>query len=465
MIEKLKILIIEDEEYNRTFYQQILSERWETVDVASTLAEGDIKSKQLKPDLVLLDLKFDRDESREGLEFLQKLKRECPDIEVIVISGSRRDSTKIEAVIKYGAYDYLEKPVRRDVLLMVVHRVMERIRLNGENIRLKQNLARARKFEGFFGMLGHSSPMKAVFEKIKKIARYDNTVLITGDTGTGKELVARAIHKLSGRSPLIAIDLGTISEELAGSELFGHEKGAFTGAVAERKGKIEAVADGTVFLDEIENISLDVQQKLLRLLEQKSYQRVGSNITKTTEARFLVATNVDLKDYVNKGHFREDLYHRLNVVNIRLPSLKERQDDIPLLANYFLHIHCKSLDLDKSFIPETLTLLKEYSWPGNVRELKHCIEEALIFGLDEHYLLPEDFKFEPKKSKTEKENDKRPVAVNTLKQVETEAKRGVILKALNQTNGVIAKAARILDITPRHLRRLMDEYTISDGTN
>lgn len=465
-MEKYKstILIIEDEEYNRNFYRQILAEQGYRVEMASNLSEGKVGCQKIQPELVLLDLKFDRDESREGLEFLKNIRHDYPEMEIVVISGSQRDSTKIEAILKYGAYDYLEKPIRRDVLILVVNRVMERIRLKRENERLKRNLATARRFEGFHGIIGQSRAMKSVFEKIEKVAPLESTVLITGETGTGKEMVARAIHELSARSPFVAVDLGAIATELAGSELFGHQRGAFTGAISDRIGKIEQAGEGSLFLDEIENSSMNVQQKLLRVLEQRNYQRLGSNFFLTTRARFLIATNVDLKARVTSGLFRQDLYHRLNVINIHIPPLRERIEDIVLLANYFLDIHSLSLDVYKQLDSHAIEILKLHSWPGNVRELKNAIEEALIFGLDEKYVLAEDFKFLKSGESTQSSFLTETTDLKkftTLKEAESEAKKSIIIKALDQANGVIAKAARLLDITPRHLKRLMDEFSIT----
>lgn len=453
-----KILIIEDEDYNRSFYSDILSHARFDVAASATLKDGDRRIDEFSPDLVLLDLKFDRNESSEGLNFLQRLRKEQPQIEVIVISGSRRDSTKIAAILTYGAFDYLEKPIRRDVLLLVVNRALERIRLHRENIRLKKNLADLSTFDGFHGMVGVSPQMQNVFDRIRKIAAFDSTVLITGETGTGKELVARAIHHESDRSPFVAIDLGTLSTELAGSELFGHAKGAFTGALQDRKGKIETAASGTVFLDEIENVSPAVQQKLLRLLEDKSYQRVGDNTTIITHARFIVATNVDLQKKVAIGEFRQDLYHRLNVININIPPLRERVDDIIALTRYFQSIHSKSLDIHKQLNEATIDKLTAYSWPGNVRELKNTIEEALIFGVDDDEFFPEDFSFEMQSHSTSEPPLQKEQ--KTLKQIEIEAKKSAIQHALKKSNGIVAQAARVLDITPRHLRRLLDEYNL-----
>lgn len=463
-IEKeIKILIIEDEDYNRHFYAQILDEQGYAISMAATLEEGALQCKKENPALVLLDLKFDRGESQEGLLFLKKIKNEYPELEVVVISGSQRDATKIEAILKYGAYDFLEKPIRRDVLILVVKRVLERIRLNRENRRLKKNLALAHQNEGFFNMIGQSRSMKAMFRKIEKVAPFDSTVLITGETGTGKELVARAIYKLSKRKPLVSIDLGMIPKELTGSELFGHQRGAFTGATTDRKGKIEVAGSGTVFLDEVENISSDVQQQLLRLLEQRSYHRLGSNDFRTTNARFVVATNMDLKEKVNSGQFRQDLYHRLNVINIHIPPLRERRADIELLALYFLKIHSKSLDIYKKLTPGAVKRLLEYDWPGNVRELKNAIEEALIFGLDENEVVEDDFQFSQKvEMQTEAQVERTDSGVIIpLKQAEQEAKKEIIQRTLKYTNGVMTKAARLLEITPRHLKRLLDEYAIT----
>jgi len=342
---------------------------------------------------------------------------------------------------------------------------MERIRLKNENQRLKENLLQAQETEGFHGMIGRSAAIRTVCEKITKIAALNSTVLITGKTGTGKELVARAIHRLSGRPAFVSIDLGTLTDELAASELFGHTRGAFTGAVSERRGKIEAAGDGTVFLDEIENTSMDIQQKLLRVMDQHEYQKVGGDAVQVSAARFLAATNVDLQDQVAAGRFREDLYHRLNVINIQVPALQERPDDVELLARYFLSIHSKSMDIYKEFAPQALHALRDYAWPGNVRELKNAIEEALIFGMDQHLILPEDFKFTAIADSGRESDDQRgrPQQRRTLKQAESEAKKSVILQALQECDGVMSRAARYLDVTPRHLSRLMGEYRISSG--
>ena len=453
------ILIVEDEEYNRDLYAEILSSKDCKVVIASDPQEGLRQYERAKPDLILLDLKFDTGSSRDGLEFLSAVRKKDRSTEVVVISGSQRDATKIEAMLKSGAYDFLEKPVRRDVLSVIVDRALERADLKRENERLKERLNES---DRFMGIIGKSEEMLKVFDRIQKAARVDSTILIKGETGTGKELVARAIHTLGGRSPFVVADVSKTSPDLASSELFGHEKGAYTGATQRRIAKLESAGSGTLFLDEVENIPIEVQIKLLRVLQDRTFERLGGNSQLQLEARIIVATNRDLSELVKSGQFRDDLYHRLRVAIIELPLLRERRSDIPLLAEYFLDLYSKNLEIYKQLSDESLHKISRYDWPGNVRELKNAIENSLLFGGSDRYIEPEDLELEMYRELEESSlsPDENQIGGLTLREAVNRAKFEILDNALSQSKGTIGRAALILEITPRHLRRLMDEFGI-----
>ncbi len=453
------ILIVEDEEYNRDLYAEILSSKDCKVVIASDPQEGLRQYERAKPDLILLDLKFDTGSSRDGLEFLSAVRKKDRSTEVVVISGSQRDATKIEAMLKSGAYDFLEKPVRRDVLSVIVDRALERADLKRENERLKERLNES---DRFMGIIGKSEEMLKVFDRIQKAARVDSTILIKGETGTGKELVARAIHTLSGRSPFVVADVSKTSPDLASSELFGHEKGAYTGATQRRIAKLESAGSGTLFLDEVENIPIEVQIKLLRVLQDRTFERLGGNSQLQLEARIIVATNRDLSELVKSGQFRDDLYHRLRVAIIELPLLRERRSDIPLLAEYFLDLYSKNLEIYKQLSDESLHKISRYDWPGNVRELKNAIENSLLFGGSDRYIEPEDLELEMYRELEESSlsPDENQIGGLTLREAVNRAKFEILDNALSQSKGTIGRAALILEITPRHLKRLMDEFGI-----
>ncbi len=453
------ILIVEDEEYNRDLYAEILSSKDCKVVIASDPQEGLRQYERAKPDLILLDLKFDTGSSRDGLDFLSAVRKKERSTEVVVISGSQRDATKIEAMLKSGAYDFLEKPVRRDVLSVIVDRALDRADLKRENERLKERLNES---DRFMGIIGKSEEMLKVFDRIQKAARVDSTILIKGETGTGKELVARAIHTLSGRSPFVVADVSKTSPDLASSELFGHEKGAYTGATQRRIAKLESAGSGTLFLDEVENIPIEVQIKLLRVLQDRTFERLGGNSQLQLEARIIVATNRDLSELVKSGQFRDDLYHRLRVAIIELPLLRERRSDIPLLAEYFLDLYSKNLEIYKQLSDESLHKISRYDWPGNVRELKNAIENSLLFGGSDRYIEPEDLELEMHRELEESpvSPDENQIGDLTLREAVNRAKFEILDNALSQSQGAIGKAALILEITPRHLKRLMDEFGI-----
>jgi len=327
-------------------------------------------------DLMILDIMMP---GMDGLEVLQRAKESHPDIDVIMITGLSQIDVAVRAM-KLGAFDYLPKPFEPDELKIVVERALERRRLLRENVNLKTEVSSKYRFEN---IIGSSAPMQQVYRLIAQCAPTNSTVLITGESGTGKELIARAIHYNSLRKdkPFVPVDCNSLSEMLLESELFGHVKGSFTGAVSNKRGMFEVADGGTLFLDEIGNISLSTQAKLLRVLQEREFRAVGDTRTQTTNIRLVTATNKDLKAMVAEGTFREDLYYRINIFPIRMPALRERRDDIPALAFHFLQEFKTELGKDVNEISEgAMAALVNYDWPGNVRELENAIHRAMILA-------------------------------------------------------------------------------------
>lgn len=459
-MESPRVLIVEDEEYNRDLYAQIALEKGCEVLIAEHPEQGIARYEETAPHLILLDLKFDAGSSRQGLDFLKEIRRRDRAVEVLVISGSHRDATKIEAMLKDRAYDFLEKPVRRDVLSLVIDRILERVYLKRENEALRREIEAKARGTDFPGMIGESPKMLDVFERIRRVARMDTTILLTGETGTGKELAARAIHRLSGRHPFVVVDMGKTSTELIGSELFGHERGAFTGAIARRVGKLELGKEGTLVLDEVENTPEEVQIKLLRVLQERTFDRIGGEEQIELRARIVAIANRDLATYVRENRFRDDLYHRLNVAAIHLPPVRERGEDLARLATHFLEMHAANLEIYRDFAPETIDAMYRYRWPGNVRELRNKIEYALLFGKNDEQIEPEDLELGDPLSQTPDSGEDTPDR-RTLKEVVNETKHRRIRDALRETEGDVGAAATLLGITSRHMRRLMEEFGVS----
>jgi DNA-binding NtrC family response regulator len=329
-------------------------------------------------DLVVLDIMMPK---IDGVEVLRRIKEGHPEIDVIMITGLSEIGTAVQSM-KLGAFDYLPKPFDPDELRLAIHRALERRQLLQENLDLKTEVGAKYRFDS---MIGASPQMQAVFRMIAKCAPTNSSVLITGESGTGKELVARAIHYNSLRKskPFIAVDCNAISENLLESELFGHVKGAFTGAVASKKGMLEVADGGTLFLDEIGNISMATQAKLLRAIQEREFRPVGDTHTQTANFRLVTATNKDLKAMIADGTFREDLFYRINIFPIRMPPLRERRDDIPALAFHLLGVVCR--DLGKTvtdFSEGAMSVLTSHDWPGNVRELENVVQRAAILAAD-----------------------------------------------------------------------------------
>ncbi len=370
-----RCLVVEDEESVRTFFRRTLETIADLkVDLAANGREALVLCRQTPYDVVLTDLMMPE---VSGLDFLKALKAEQPGVEVVLVTAYGTVERAIEAM-KGGASEFLEKPISVDLLKLVVGRCLERVALRQEISRLRGAVHAG---EGLGRLIGRSPKMRAVFELAKTLAPVDSTVLILGETGTGKELLARELHEASERRgrPFVAVSCGAIPETLLESELFGHDRGAFTGATRARPGKFEAADGGTIFLDEIGEIPPAVQLKLLRVLQEKEIERLGETRPIKVDVRVVAATHRDLEAMMRAGRFREDLYYRLNVLPIRMPPLRERPEDIPLLAAHFLRRFAERFKKPVTGIaPTALQALLAHSWPGNVRELEHAIERAVI---------------------------------------------------------------------------------------
>src|SRR5690242_7302814 len=376
VMKGLAILLVDDEPLMRLSMVDALEAVGYDVHAVGTGTEGLEVVRQKAFDLVITDLRLP---GADGLMILKATKDKSPETEVVVITAHGSVESAVGAM-KLGAFDYITKPFQMDELLLIVERVGRVVALRRENQDLKETLEN--KF-CFNGILGTNSQMRAVLEKIKTVAGTDSTILILGESGTGKELVANAIHQNSSRSqhPLIKVSCAALPETLLEAELFGHEKGAFTGALRQRRGRFELAHKGTLFLDEIGEISPVVQVKLLRVLQERQFERVGGNETIEVDVRLVCATQKDLKKEVQQGRFREDLYYRLNVVPVVLPPLRERREDVMLIAEHMLRTRCeRSNKTLKGFSQSAQELLLRYSFPGNIRELENLIERAVALG-------------------------------------------------------------------------------------
>jgi DNA-binding NtrC family response regulator len=374
-----RILIVDDEEIVIRSCQRILAGGDYAVDSADTGRKALKKVADSEYDIVVLDIMMP---GMDGLEVLQQIKERHPGIEVIMVTGLSQVKTAVQAM-KLGAFDYLSKPFDPDELKHVVERALERRRLMAENRSLKSEVDSKYRFEN---IIGSSPAMQGVFRLIAKCAPTNSTVLITGESGTGKEMIARAIHYNSLRkdNAFVTVDCATLSENLLESELFGHVKGAFTGAVVNKRGMFEIANNGTLFLDEFGNIPLSTQAKLLRVIQEREFRAVGSTSTQQTNVRLLAATNKDLKALVAEGTFREDLFYRINVFPIHSPALRDRREDIPALAFHFLKIFCAELGKPVTGISAgAMSALTSHEWPGNVRELENTIQRAAILASDD----------------------------------------------------------------------------------
>jgi len=401
------------------------------------------------PPLVLLDLGLppDTDGASEGLAILRETIQLNPMAKVIVVTGNS-DRAKAIAAIESGGYDFIEKPVQLDVLKIVLQRAAYLSNLEQENHALQQQAGQ----NDFEGLMGNSAQMQEVFRMIRRVGPSDVPVLITGESGTGKELVARAIHRQSGRKgqAFVAINCGAIPETLLESELFGYEKGAFTGATQQRKGRIEGARGGTLFLDEIGDIPLGLQVKLLRFLQDHEIQRLGGQETIAVDARILAATNVDLQKAISEGRFREDLYYRLCVVTIAVPALNKRGSDIELLSRTFLTKFAEEQKKPlKGFTPHAMQALTAHNWPGNVREVENRIKRAVVMA-EGKYVTPGNLELKDPSSSEEE--------ASTLRTSRDSRERDLVRLAMEKTDGNVSRAAADLGISRPTLYQLLARY-------
>jgi DNA-binding NtrC family response regulator len=444
MEKKHKILVVDDEEIVRQSLLAWFKEDGYEVDTAENADAALRLFEKGKYSLILLDIKMP---GMSGMDLLVKLKEYDPDAIIILITAYASVSSAVKA-LKSGAYDYITKPIDPDELSHIVEKALYQKNLEVENVKLKESIEAIAKPDN---LIGESHQMKEIYNLIHTVAQTDTTVLILGESGTGKELVAKAIHLNSKRKyfPLVTVNCGALPESLLESELFGHEKGAFTGAHYRRKGKFEMANGGTIFLDEIGTISNKVQVELLRVIETKQFTRVGGSETISSDFRVIAATNENLEQLVKEGRFREDLFYRLNVFNIQIPPLRERVDDIPLLADYFLKKYTTSMNKKITGISqEAMNFMLRYKWPGNVRELENAIERAVVICRTDKIQL-EDLPF--KISNNLLYND---LEDKSLSEVE---KRHIAL-VLKENNWNISKSAEDLKIDRVTLYNKIKKY-------
>jgi two-component system, NtrC family, response regulator AtoC len=446
------ILIADDEESIRHVLATLLGERGYEV---RTAADGEEALRELSSrdyDALVTDVRMPR---LNGLDLVRAAQSASPDTTVIVMSAYGSHDLAIEAM-KAGAYDYLGKPFRPDEVLLVLRKAEERERLRRENILLRKEVARRGP-----QLVAEGPAMKEVLRVVQKVAHAPTTVLIEGESGTGKELVARALHALSPRSerPFVAVNCGAIPETLIESELFGHAKGAFTDARSAKRGLFEEADGGTLLLDEVGELPLPVQPSLLRVLQEGEVRRVGDNRSTRVDVRVLAATNRDLAAQVQQGRFREDLYYRLNVVGVRLPPLRERQEEIPLLAERLLARHGERLGVPgRRLSPRALESLRRYRWPGNVRELENALERALVLSEDEE-IGPESL---PEAVQRALDPEPLPPQLDpddlSVKRAQRVLEADLIRRALERTSGNRTRAAELLELSPRALLYKIREY-------
>jgi DNA-binding NtrC family response regulator len=439
---KERILVVDDETQIVKAMDRFLSDAGYEVATADSFEKASLQWEQGVFDAALVDLRLG---DKNGLDLLRKIKRVQPEAVCIIITGYGTIDSAIDAV-KAGAYHYLTKPFRLENLANLLQQALDSRRVKQENRILKQQV---HSRYGTKNIIGVSEPMQEIYSLIEKVADTDSTVLILGESGTGKELVARAIHYNSRRSekPLVPVNCGAIPEELLESELFGHVKGAFTGAVATRPGRFELADGGTIFMDEIGDMSPKLQVKILRVLQERKFDPVGSNRTVEVDVRIITATNKNLEKAVKERHFREDLYYRLNVIPIHLPPLRDRKSDIPLLIDHFLSRFSEENRRPKmQLTPEVLQILMEYSWPGNVRELENVMERLVILKREGSLTcedLPERLVGQAGALVT---NVSIPDEGLDFKDVVSDFENKLIMKALEKTDWNKNKAANLLKL-------------------
>ncbi|MGR0480907.1 MAG: sigma-54-dependent transcriptional regulator [Candidatus Electronema sp. V4] len=464
MTEAALVLVIDDEENMRHMLSALLRAEGYAVETAAHGRAGLERLRQGGLDFILCDIRMPE---MDGLAFLHAAAALRHSAVIIMMSAFGTVDTAIEAM-KQGAYDFISKPFKTDEVVLVLKKAEERERLRRETILLKKRLAVLEQAAGLGGMIGRSKAMQAVFQLADKVARHSTTVLITGESGTGKELVARGIHEKSGRAakPFLAVNCGGIPENLLESEFFGHVRGAFTGAERDRKGLFEEADGGTLFLDEIGELPLSMQVKLLRAVQEQEIRRVGASASRKVDVRLIAATARNLVDEVRAGRFREDLFYRLNVVNIHLPPLRERIADIPLLCDYFIEKFALSMKRPEieGIAPAALQRLLAHSWPGNVRELENVLERAVLLA-EEHLIQPDSL---PEMLTGHREG--HPLAllagVSSIKKGRQIVEQWLIARAMEATGGNKSRAAELLEISyPSLLSKLKQPESDDSSTD
>jgi len=460
---KDKILVADDEQSMREFLDIMLKKEGYKVSLASNgeevvkLIDNDLF------DLVLMDIRMPK---LDGISALKKIKSTSPETVVIMITAYASADTAIKAM-KEGAYDYITKPFKVEEIKLIINNALEKKNLQKENILLKQVV---RDRYHFGNIIGQSPKMMALYDLLEKVSPTKTNILIAGESGTGKELVAKAIHYNSIRKekPFVTLNCGAIPESLIESELFGHMKGAFTDAIATKKGLFEVADEGTIFLDEISELPLLMQVKLLRVLQDKEFKRVGGTEDIRVDVRIISATNKDLEEAVKEKHFREDLFYRLNVIQIKLPPLRDRKEDIPILAGHFLKKY--SEELNKNILktsPEALQILLNYEYPGNVRELQNIIERAVALESGQEltvHNLSSYLSEQPLLRKGPIDIEIPNEGIDLEKMVE-DLERTLLLKALDKTKGIKKKAAELLRINFRSMRYRLEKYGLNHGAD
>ena len=447
---KKTILLVEDDRNTRNGISKLLSNKYD-ITIAEDGARGINILKKNNFDLVVTDIQMS---GADGMDILKETLKKEPKPPCILITAYGSIETAVEA-IKAGAYDFISKPVNVDRMEQIFERALESKDLKEENVRLKKRL---NDKYGLDNIIGKSSKMHDVFDMVKQVAPAKSTILITGESGTGKELIAQAVHALSGRKgAFVPVHCAALPSNLLESELFGHEKGAFTGAIEKRVGRFEIADRGTIFLDEIGEIDQSVQVKLLRILEAKTFERVGGTQQVTTDSRVVTATNRNLQEMVKNGEFREDLFYRLDVLNIELPPLRDRKEDIPLLVKSFVDYFAAENNKQISGVSnEVLSVFDSYNWPGNIRELKNCIERMIVL-CREKILQISDIPYHIRE-KVSPDLVEKNISYDTLN-LECNEKK-LVIQALDETDGNRTAAAKKLGISRRTLHRKLNEYGI-----
>jgi two-component system response regulator HydG len=455
---KPRILVVEDEKAIQLALSGLLRRAGYEVDVAGTGDEAIAAVREASFDLVLTDLALGR--GPDGMDVLRATKELRPDCAVVMITAHGSEAIAVEAM-KSGAEDYVPKPFDNDEIRLVAQRALDRTRLERENRMLREQIQRQ---YGFENLIGSGRSMQRVFETMQKVAETDLTVLVRGESGTGKELVAQALHNRSPRKdrPFVAVNCAAISRELVESELFGHEKGAFTGADARRVGRFEAADGGSIFLDEIGDMAPETQAKVLRVLQERSFERVGGVKPIAVDVRVIAATHRNLAEDVKSGRFREDLYYRLRVVEIELPPLRERREDVPALAQRFLEGVTERLSLVKKQLSEASTArLARHAWPGNVRELHNVIEQAAVLAQG-HVIEEADLNLrEDARADAAGASDLAGLPFSEAKRRAVEGfERGFLLEALRKSGGNISRAAESIGMVRQSLQQKIRELDL-----